>query len=62
MTASLYRRYAAECLQILATTRDAKNSAALRALAIAWTDLAELAEGRAPPLDSKNAEAASGER
>jgi hypothetical protein len=62
MTASLYRRYAAECLQILATTKDAKNSAALRAMAIAWTDLAELAEGRAPPLDSKNAEAASGER
>ena len=60
MTASLYRRYAAECLQILATTKDAKNSAALRAMAIAWTDLAELAEGA--PLDSKNAEAASGER
>ena len=62
MTASLYRRYAAECLQILATTKDAKNSAALRAMAIAWTDLAELAEGRASPLDSKNADAASGER
>ena len=62
MTASLYRRYAAECLQILATTKDAKNSAALRAMAIAWTDLAELAEGRASALDSKNAEAASGRK
>ena len=50
------------CLQILATTKDEKNSAALRAMAIAWTDLAELAEGRASPLDSKNAEAGSGER
>ena len=56
MPASLYRQYAAECLQILATTKHAKNSAALRVMAIAWTDLAELAEGAwLRPQDSKNA-------
>jgi hypothetical protein len=61
MIASLHRRYAAECLQILATTKDAKNFATLRAMAIAWTYLAELAEGRASPPDSKKAEAAPAE-
>jgi hypothetical protein len=57
MMAALYRRYAAECLQILATTKNPENAAALRAMAIAWSDLAELAEGQASPKDSTDAEA-----
>jgi len=55
MTTPLYRRYAVECLRILATATNPENAAALRAMAIAWTDLAELAERRASPRDPETA-------
>ena len=43
MSADEYRRYAAECLQLAETVKtQAKDS--LRAMAIAWSDLAERAE------------------
>jgi hypothetical protein len=61
MTALLYRRYAAECLGILAKTKEPEIIASLRAMAIAWTDLAELAEGGASPQDATGPDAASGE-
>ena len=61
MTASLYR---AICRRVSTDFGIDQRREKFRSAArpIAWTDLAELAEGRASPLDSKNAEAASGER
>jgi hypothetical protein len=59
MTASRYRQYAAQCLRILAATQNPQNAVTLRALAIAWNDLAELAKRRAS--NSNDAEAALGE-
>jgi hypothetical protein len=46
MTEDLYRRYAAECLQLSTKFTDPLSCAMFRAMAIVWTDLAEQAERR----------------
>jgi hypothetical protein len=47
MSAEQYRRYAGECLRLLASTVDPQNRTALQTMAIAWTNLAEQAEKNA---------------
>jgi hypothetical protein len=49
LTALSYRRYAVDCLRILAYTNDPESRAALRAMAIAWFDLAEFVEQQGSP-------------
>lgn len=44
MRANEYRRYAAECLQLADKVKNSDYSAILRAIALAWFNLAEQAE------------------
>jgi hypothetical protein len=53
MTAGLYRSHAAECLRLLREASNSQNAASLRAMAIAWVDLAE-AEERTSRTDSRS--------
>jgi hypothetical protein len=46
MTADLYRRYAAECLQLSTKFTNLHGRSVLRAMAIVWADLAEQVERR----------------
>jgi hypothetical protein len=48
-----YRQYAAECLRIAANSTDQHNKASLKAMAIAWNDLAERAERREEKANGK---------
>jgi len=54
MTAESYRDHAAECLQLSTKMTDPHSRSVLRAMAIAWADLAEQAERKEaaeqPPL------------
>ena len=44
MTAEKYRRYAAECLELMRIRSDARSGTVLLTMAAAWTKLAEQAE------------------
>ena len=53
MTPDLYRQHAAECLQLSIKITDPHSRSVLRAMAIAWADLAEHAERRAAAEESQ---------
>jgi hypothetical protein len=54
MVALQYRRRAAECLQILRKTDEPQARSELLAIAMAWTDLAQLAESRVSDDDTRD--------
>ena len=69
MTAESYRDHAAECLQLSTKMTDPHSRSVLRAMAIAWADLAEQAERKeaaeqppSPSVRSTDIDGESGDR